>query len=367
MILKTEFYERLEEAVKRQPQGIINAHLHLDRSSTLDSRYLAHVGMDPLQASAYPLWVKQDLTGDLHRGPAYERDDLKRRIGMQLDNLIAAGTKQAYSFIDVTADNVGTTAFGVALELKQEKKSPLDFQVGAYPIFGFKDEEPERWNLFEQAASSADFLGTLPERDARAGHIGYDEHIRRTLALAHKVKKPIHYHLDQANDPKENGTETVIEAVRWLGSPKVNGETKPTVWAVHVISSSAYEEDQFEKILEGLQEYNIGVICCPSAAISMRQLRPITTPTHNSIARILEMAERKIPVLLGSDNIADVFLPSTTASLYDEVLVLSNALRFYNVEVLAKLMCGTPLNNMDRKAIRDSLEEDRKVFAGIKS
>ena len=98
MILKTEFYERLEEAVKRQPQGIINAHLHLDRSSTLDSRYLAHVGMDPLQASAYPLWVKQDLTGDLHRGPAYERDDLKRRIGMQLDNLIAAAIKASSIF-----------------------------------------------------------------------------------------------------------------------------------------------------------------------------------------------------------------------------------------------------------------------------
>ncbi len=212
---------------------------------------------------------------------------------------------------------------------------------------------------------SADFLGTLPERDARFGHVGYDEHIRRTLALAHKAKKPIHYHLDQANDPRENGTETVIEAVRWLGSPKVEGETGPTVWAVHVISPSTYEEDRFEKMLEGLLEYNIGVICCPSAAISMRQKRPIDTPTHNSVARILEMAERKIPVRLGSDNIADVFLPATTASLYDEVLVLSNALRFYNVEVLAKLMCGMPLNNMDRKAIHDSLEEDRKVFEGI--
>ncbi|HLC70927.1 MAG TPA: hypothetical protein VJI32_02910 [Candidatus Nanoarchaeia archaeon] len=363
--MKTEFYQRLHEAVTRHG-GIVNAHLHLDRASTLDSKYLAHVGIDPLQASSLPLSVKQDLTGDLHRGPAYEREDLMRRMGEQLNDLITAGTRKAYSFIDVTADNVRTTAFEIALTLKKEKKNSLDFYVGAYPIFGFKDDEPQRWDLFEQAAHSADFLGTLPERDARAGHIGYDEHIRRTLALAHKLQKPIHYHLDQGNDPREDGTETVIEAVRWLGSPKIEGETGATVWAVHVISPSAYEEERFERMLEGLEEYNIGVICCPSAAISMRQYRPITTPTHNSISRILEMAQRKIPVRLGSDNIADVFLPATTASLYDEVLVLANALRFYNVEVLAKLMCGVQLNNMDRKAIHDSLEEDKKVFAKMR-
>ena len=360
----TEFYTRLEDAVRRH-KGLVNAHLHLDRASTLDSKYLAHVGMDPIQASAYPLAVKQDLTGDLHRGPAYEREDLQRRIAQQLDEMIAVGTRKAYSFIDVSADRVGVTAFEVAQELKRAKQGQIDFQVGAYPVFGFKADEIRRWELFEQAARSADFLGTLPERDARLGHIGYDQHIIRTLDLAHRLRKPIHYHLDQGNDPRENGTETVIEAVRWLKSPSVESVGGPTVWAVHAISPSAYAGDRFESVVEGLVKHNIGVICCPSAALSMRQLRPLQTPTHNSIARILEMAERQVPVLLGSDNIADVSLPSTTASLYDEVFILSNALRFYNVEVLAKMMCGVPLNAMDREIIRAHLEEDRKIFRGI--
>lgn len=363
----SEFYQRLEQAVKKYG-GLVNAHLHLDRSGTLDSRYLSHVGMDPLQASSYSLRVKQNLTGDLHRGPAYEKDDLQQRINQRLDELIAVGTTQAYSFIDVSADRVGLTAFNVALQLKAEKKAKVDFQVGAYPIFGFKDTEPKRWELFVEAAQKADFLGTLPERDDQTHHprhIGYDEHVKRTLHLAHELGKPIHYHLDQANDPREKGTETIIEAVRWLGSPNVPGAVGPTVWGVHVISPSAYDEKRFEQMLDNLLRYNIGVISCPSAAISMRQLRPLSAPTHNSLARVIEMLERGISVRLGSDNIADVFLPSTTANLYDEAFMFSNATRFYNVDILAKLMCAAPLNDMDREVIRSHLQQDQDVFKTI--
>jgi hypothetical protein len=44
-------------------------------------------------------------------------------------------------------------------------------------------------------------------------------------------------------------------------------------------------------MVDKLLKNNIGIITCPSAAISMRQLRPIKTYTHNSIARVLEMLE----------------------------------------------------------------------------
>jgi len=111
--------------------------------------------------------------------------------------------------------------------------------------------------------------------------------------------------------------------------------------------------------------HNIGVISCPTAALSMRQLRPIQTPTHNSIARVLDMLEAEIPVRIGSDNIADVFLPSTTASLYDELLVLSNAIRFYNPDILGKLGSGSKLTDMDRELVNRVLEQDRKAFSDL--
>ncbi len=363
----SEFYQRVEESVNKYG-GLFNSHLHLDRAGTLGKRYLEPMGMNPIDASSYSLRTKQNLTGDLHRGLAYEDENLRYRIEYYLDELIELGTVRADSFIDISSTEVGLRALDIALELKDEKKNKIDFRVGAYPVFGFKDDDPHRWDLFVDAVEMADYLGCLPERDDKKyhpHHIGYVESVKRTLELAKEVEKPIQYHVDQANDPRENGTETLIEAVKWIGAPEIK-EDGPSVWAVHAISPSTYKEERFKEMLEGLSKYNIGVISCPTAAVSMRQLRPIETPTYNSIARVLEMLVEEIPIRIGSDNIADVFLPSTTPSLYDEILMLSNAVRFYNPDILAKLACGKELTDMDRELIRRSLEQDEEVFRGIK-
>ena len=144
-------------------------------------------------------------------------------------------------------------------------------------------------------------------------------------------------------------------------------EEEPFVWAVHAISPSSYEEERFQKLLEGLVKYNIGVICCPSAAISMRQLRPIKTPTHNSLARVLEMIEAGVNIRIGTDNIADVFVPSGSPDIYNEIWLLSNACRFYNPDILAKLATGTKLTEMDREIVHSSLEQDREIFCKLKA
>ncbi len=334
--------------------GYINAHLHLDRANTLEKKYLEHASMDPFEASSYPLAVKQDLTGELHRGLAYQTEDLEKRMRNVIEKLITLNTREAHSFIDTTADNVGLTAFGIAMSLKKEFEGRIDLRIGAYGIFGFKDSEPQRWKIFEEAAKQGDYIGSLPERDVKPGHIGYDEHMKRIFRLAHELGKPIHLQLDQRNDPNEDGTETLVEAVRWLGSPKID-EGIPSVWAVHSISPSAYDDGRFNRLLEGLVKYNIGVICCPSAAISMKQLRHLQAPTHNSVARVLEMMEAGVTVRLGSDNISDVFMPFGTPDLYQEVRNIADSVRFYNPDVWAKVATGTRLNNMDRKFIRDSL------------
>ena len=77
--------------------------------------------------------------------------------------------------------------------------------------------------------------------------------------------------------------------------------------------------------------------------------------------RVLEMMESSVKVMLGSDNIADVFIPSGTPNLYTEVEFLSNAVRFYNPKIWAKVLAGIDLNDMDRVLIGRSLEQDREV------
>ncbi|HMB48352.1 MAG TPA: hypothetical protein VKN63_08765 [Afifellaceae bacterium] len=130
------------------------------------------------------------------------------------------------------------------------------------------------------------------------------------------------------------------------------------IWAVHLISPSTYDEARFNRLVEGLVESNIGVITCPSGALGMRQFRPLDTPAYNCIPRLLEMLAAGVHVRVGSDNVADICSPSTTANLIDEIFLLSAALRFYNPDILAKLAAGEKIGTGDREYIRDHLRKN---------
>jgi cytosine deaminase len=103
-------------------------------------------------------------------------------------------------------------------------------------------------------------------------------------------------------------------------------------------------------------EHNVGVICCPSAAISMRQIRETMSPTFNSIARVLDMLAAGVQVRIGSDNICDITSPAGTPDLVDEIFVLCNAIRFYDLDILAKLGAGKSLSAEEISRIREHLE-----------
>jgi len=354
--------------------GFYNAHGHVDRADTLDADYLAHVGTSPLEAAGLPLTVKQNLTGDLHLGRAYKEADLRARMRRVIERLIGYGTAAFDTCVDVTPDigEDGMLAFRVASELKTEFAKRIRIQLAPNPIFGFK-KGTGRWEVFAKAAEQADFLSCLPEKDEIVephnsdGRVGFRPHIRMVMELACKLRKPVHLHLDQANKPAEAGTETLLQGLDWLDQPQIPDYQGPAVWVIHMISPSGYDEPRFRRLTEGLLKHNVGVIVCPTAAISMRQLRPVQTPTHNSIARVLELCKLGIPVRLGSDNICDVFVPQGDGDMLTEIKMLGHAVRMPLPSVWAKLGAGHTLNQVDRATIGRWLWEDEKAFRSLDS
>jgi cytosine/adenosine deaminase-related metal-dependent hydrolase len=345
---------------------MLNAHLHLDRAGTVDRRCLADDDeIHPLEDAHISLAKKHSLVSRLHEGPAFDVESIEDRVNECVDVMVEADTRRADTVADVTSDRVKLSSLEVMLKIKKARAEQIDFRVGAYSPLGFKDSEPERFELLVEGARKADFIGSLPERDDRAdypSHIGFYEHCGRLLRLGQDLGKPLHLHLDQRNDPSESATELLVEAVREFGAPP-SADGEATVWAVHVLSPSAYDDARFERLVERLLEHDIGVICCPSAALGMRQLRAIATPTHNSIARVLELSAAGVHVRLGSDNIADVFSPSTTADLTDEIYLLSHALRFYDTDILAKFAAGVRLDSRDREVVRNHLRRNDEEIA----
>lgn len=350
-----------------QNNGFYNAHAHIDRADTLADVYLRHIGTTPMEASFLPLSVKQNIVGDLHKGVAYSKENLYMRMARVIEKQIALGTTRLDTCIDATPDlpEDGLLAVHIALDLKNQFEKKIKIRIAPNPIFGFKEGTP-RWDVYQRAAEKCDFLSLLPEKDDyensidRNGKIGFREHIRMGVDLACKLKKEVHFHLDQMNTPFERGTEILLEGLRWLDRPKIK-EDGPSIKIIHMISPSSYSEERFARLIEGLLAHSVGIIICPTAAISMRQLRSVAGPVHNSIARMLELIKRKVPVWLGTDNINDLFVPQGDGDMLSEIKMGGHALRIATPSIWGKISSGTPLNAVDIATVGRILYEDKKA------
>jgi cytosine/creatinine deaminase len=85
----------------------------------------------------------------------------------------------------------------------------------------------------------------------------------------------------------------------------------------------------------------MGIIICPSAALSMQKL-PMTAPLHNSIAPFPKLYQAGVRCYLGVDNIHDLFMPMVDGDIWTECRVLMEACRFYDINAIAKWACTKP-------------------------
>jgi cytosine/adenosine deaminase-related metal-dependent hydrolase len=369
---KNYFFQQLDEELEKLG-GLFNAHAHIDRFATAGPQFHLE-GTDHHQYEILKLWDKQTSTELLHQGKAYERQSLEYRMSIFLKESIQAGVTRLDSFVDVAEDislESGMGALNTALYLKRKFAKDIDFRVGAYAPFGFRYDKPQTWEHFVESAQYADFIATSPERDdpifykANTHHIGLKNHFLKTLELTLKLNKPIHYHLDQQVNPNEHGTESLLKVVEdfpYRKELEIRGNNEPIIWAVHVISPSTYSKSRLENLIDKLAAFNIGVICCPSAGISMRKLTFLNAPINKSIAEILLMLSRGITVRIGTDNVDDMFLPATTLDPRREIPFLANALRFYSPLIYATLLSGKPLGQYGIELIDMYLETEKQIL-----
>lgn len=341
----TPYFEELHQRILAYG-GYLNAHLHLDRAGTFHATVDMLRSEGVMEASSLSLMKKHSIIPSVHASSCYDFDQLCARVEPFIRSMIEVGTSRADTVVDTTTDRVGLSALEAFAKMKTQFKDKIDLRFGAYSPLGFRDDEPQRWALLEEGAHMADFIGILPERDDKADypqHIGFEESCRRGISLAHRLGKDIHIHVDQANHDGEDGSELVARIVGDMGMGKPVDDM-PFIWLIHVISPSAYGEERFNQLATALSSLNIGIISCPAAALSMRQYRPILSPTHNSIARVLEFVAAGVQVRLGSDNVCDITSPMGTVNLMDEVRVLGDCVRYYDIDFLARIAAGKRLD-----------------------
>ena len=288
-------------------------HLHIDKSNTINKQLLYQS-----QVHMKEKWL---LMRDIKE--KYTENDLERRMLETTTNLVKQGCYKMRTFIDIDTI-VGLKPLEEAIKIKQFwNENGIELQLGTQLLEGL--EKKENIDLFNEAAELVDFIGCLPSRDKNP-----ENHLDVVFCKARELGKDVEAHLDQCNIPTEKETELFCNYVE-----KYNYQGKAR--AIHIVSLSCQPEEYQRKIAKRLKDLDIGVIICPSAAISMVQHGEYNAPIHNSIGPVKLLKEEGVNVGLGVDNVEDIFMPFCDGDLKFELRLLAESERIYDVGTLVEI------------------------------
>ncbi|MBT3348736.1 amidohydrolase family protein [bacterium] len=293
--------------------GPVSCHAHFDKAYVITPEKL-DMTMEHMEVK-WDLWkkVKEE----------YTHENLVERISLSAENMIRQGCTITRTNVDVDA-TVGMKCVEAALEVKEKYADKIEIQIASQVLEGALN--PESQKMIEKAEPFVDALGGLPSRDRPH----QSEHLDYLFDLAKRKKKTVDVHIDQNNFPEERDTELLAKKV-------IEHGLQGRVNAVHALSLAAQPDEYVRDIAQLLKEAEMSVLICPRAAIDMMQMREKTAPLHNSIAPMPQLLEAGVNVALGVDNVYDFFCPFIDGDIFTELLFLSEACRFYDVEKLVDI------------------------------
>jgi len=325
------FKDLFFEEVKKT-KGMANCHAHLDRAYTLTPDIWK-------QASALmeEKWV---LNRDIKK--RHTEESLTERFIYCIESFLKQGIVACRTHVD--ADSiVGMLVVNTAAKIREKYKGKFILQLVAHPLEGFLNQEAtdfdkSKMDLFEKACAICDVVGGLPSRDRKMSN-GDKKHADFLFSVAKNLNKDIDVHIDQENNPDEKDSEWFLDKV-------IENKMQGKVTLVHSISVACQPKNDRDRIYKKMADTNTNVTVCPKAAISMKQLKDKMSPIHNSIAQVDELLEAGVNISIGTDNISDIFVPEDNGDLFEEILMLASACRFYNLEKLAQIATTNGLKTM---------------------
>ena len=251
----------------------------------------------------------------------YTFQDIYERSEKSLYSLLKQNVSCVRTFADADM-HIGQMCIDALLKLKEDYSDAINIEVAVQPIEGVLRQE--NFLAFKSACSKADLVGGLPSRDPNG-----EEHLHALMDIALEYNLPLDVHVDQLNSPLEKETELLLNVKK---KRKFNNPTN----AVHSISLACHPEHYQSIIARRLALEEVGVIICPSAALSMKPLNYLS-PIHNSIAPLKLLLQNNVRLGLGIDNIADLYMPLVDGDMWFECRLLMEAARHYNLEQVAKI------------------------------
>jgi cytosine/creatinine deaminase len=301
--------------------GFVNAHAHLDRAYTINEKNY-HLSNATLQE-------KWDLNDDLKRESTVE--DIYDRMVLAVERMLEQGVQAIGTFIDVD-EMIEDKAIRAAEKLRSRYKHEVLIKFINQSHKGVIDPKARKW--FNLAAEFVDIIGGLPERDK--GHEA--EHLDIVLSTAKRMGKMAHVHVDQFNSPDQKDTELLAKKV-------LEHDMVGKVAAIHSLSLAAQPKKYRDQTYDLMREADLMVIACPVAWIDSKR-SDVLSPTHNSMTPVDELVPAGITVALGTDNIADIYKPFAVGDLWDDLHLLLEGCRYYEIDDLVTIATTNGLKTL---------------------
>lgn len=262
--------------------ALTDPHCHLDKCHTI-----ARLG--PVSGD-----LRTAIAAQVRDKAHWTPDDIRTRAARGLNEARAAGVGALRSHVDWGDGTAPPMAWDVLCEMAREV---TDVTLQLSPLTGI------------DRMADPDFTAALARAAARVSgalgafvlaHEGMQEGIRQMFAAADTFGLPLDFHVDEGLGAY-NGLEMIADtalAMRFDG-PILCG---------HACSLMDRDTESVSRIADKLARAGIAVCALPTTNLYLQDRRE-GTPDRRGLTRLRELRTGGVPVLTGSDNVADAFCP----------------------------------------------------------
>jgi cytosine/creatinine deaminase len=305
--LKSQILQRIEEK-----GGWVNCHAHIDRAFTLTEENLKY--------SQELRTEKWKLNAELRKSSAIE--DIYGRMARAIEVMIEQGAQAIGSFIDVDYD-IRDKAIKAAEKVREQYKNQIKIKFMNQSSYGLFDNDSYDW--FKVGAEFVDIIGGLLKADKGRE----EEHLDILLSTAKSMDKMLHIHVDEMSLIEEKETEL-------LARKTIEHGMQGRVVAIHGLSINMHSKEYREYVYDLCKEAGIMFISCPISWLNTRRSEEMS-PTHNPLTPVDELVPKGFTIGIGVDNICDIWMPFNDGNMWNDLRVLMEAARYYDIEGLTDI------------------------------
>lgn len=296
----------------KQNGGWVNCHAHIDRAFTVDEKLYK-------LANAYR-HEKWKLNADLRKSSTV--DQIYDRMVKATELMLSQEVSVIGSFIDVDPD-IKDKAIKAAENLKSKYSSQIKIKFINQSSYGIMTKQTREW--FEVGSDFVDIIGGMVKADQDRE----EEYLDIIMQEAKAQKKMVHVHIDELNSPDEIETEL-------LAKKTIEHGMEGQVVGIHGISINAHPKKYRDELYQLMKKANLMMVACPMSWLNSRRSETLT-PTHNPTTPVDELIPAGMTVGIGTDNIADLFMPFNDGNLWNDLRVLMEMNRLYDIDELVKI------------------------------